>query len=409
MPCILLSVSSIINLRAKRQMHRSLSSRGPGSGPPPPPPTPSSSCLHSSTQTPRSRRSRLGRNTEIVPELSNDVGTRSVYNGSHQRERQLWLKARAACIRNGDSSGCMDQFDGSTTEAVDASAEAITTETGSTTTTRTAAQPQSRSFTVGRNSKSAESGVGSDGGGGGDASSRIRAVTGGSRSILVDGGAREFPPRSSSSDASPNPKRSLPEGRGGGFANISLPAGARDKLKQHPHPHPHPGIERKHEGVEVQEEVQEEVQVEVEASAGKREMSRLLRESVSAGLPGQATVDRAERRTVAVKVDGAAAGGDPVELPLEERLGRLETGIVLWGNTYVPPIAPGEKQRLIERWTGIASAEGGSKGETAAATAAVRGESANQKKITREDKRRQGKRGRVGMTERLTRKSVRAR
>eukprot|EP00903_Cladosiphon_okamuranus_P005409 g5397.t1 len=310
------------------------------------------------------------KNGEILPALSNDVGTRSVHNGSHQRERQLWLKARAGCIRNGDSSGCMGTFDGSTTEAaaVDASAEAAAIESTAGSTSKTAAEPQSlhKGFTDDRRSGgNAKSGVGDDGGGGGgggggdDASSRIRAGTGGSRSIQVNGDVREFPLRSGSGDnlkAGPSLKGG--RGSGFGFANTPLPAGAGGKLKQHSNP----GIERKHQGVEIQ--------VEVEASAGKRGVSRLLGAAASVGSPEQATVNGAERRTVAVELDGAGAGAEAVELPLEERLGRLETGIVLWGDTYVPPIAPNDKQRLIERWTKPASADGRSKNGTAKATSA---------------------------------------
>ncbi|CAN0464025.1 unnamed protein product, partial [Ectocarpus sp. 12 AP-2014] len=36
-----------------------------------------------------------------VAELSDDIGTRSVHNGVHQRERQLWLETRAKGIREG--------------------------------------------------------------------------------------------------------------------------------------------------------------------------------------------------------------------------------------------------------------------------------------------------------------------
>lgn len=304
------------------------------------------------------------RNTERVAGLSDDVGTRSIHNGSLQRERQRWLKARARCIRNGGGSDCMDKGDGdgSTTEAVGASAEGTTTE-AAVAVSGTAAHPQSRATAavVDRNSKNAGSGDGSSGGGGGNAGSRIGAGAGGSRLLTAGGNAREFPPRSRNSDANSNPysSPSLRKGRGDGFVTPPPPAGTQDERKHHPLPLP--GIERNHHDVEVK----------VEVPAGKAEVARMLGES--AGLPGQEAVNEAERKTVEVdEAGGGGGGGDVMELPLEERLSRLEAGITLWGGTYVPPIAPDEKQRLIQRWT--ASAEGSGGNGPATATATVGGE-----------------------------------
>ncbi|CBJ28048.1 hypothetical protein Esi_0089_0116 [Ectocarpus siliculosus] len=63
---------------------------------------------------------------------------------------------------------------------------------------------------------------------------------------------------------------------------------------------------------------------------------------------------------------GEVAAFEP--LPLEERLGRLETGVELWGATYVPPIAPEEMRRLTDKWTAVGAVSG------AAAAAAARGD-----------------------------------
>lgn len=59
---------------------------------------------------------------------------------------------------------------------------------------------------------------------------------------------------------------------------------------------------------------------------------------------------------------------DTQGVSLEERLHRLDRGVELWDATYVPPIAPDEKQRLLKKWTAPAY---GVVGEGAAAAAAA--------------------------------------
>ena len=173
--------------------------------------------------------------------------------------------------------------------------------------------------------------------------------------------ARDLP--AGNSDASPGPDPTLWEGWGGEFASVLPPAGgAQDKRKRQPHP----GVERNDQNVEV----------DVEALTGRRGEPRLLGESRPAGSPGQrTTVNGAERKTAEVGGGGGGGGDGAAELPLEERLARLEAGVTLWGNTYVPPIAPDEKQRLIDRW----SAEEGSTNGTAPARLPVGGESVNRR------------------------------
>eukprot|EP00752_Nemacystus_decipiens_P001812 g1750.t1 len=284
------------------------------------------------------------KNGEILPELRNDVGTRSIHNGSHQRERQLWLRARARCMADGDGRvdiDCMDKAtgDGSATEAVDASAGATTM--GTAAGSETAAPPQSRRVVADSDRKLAENRVGS---GGGDLSGNTPAGAGRTRSLTA-GDARGSPP--SSSDASTVPASLPRRGQGGEFVSVPAPAGgAEEKWKRRPRP----GIERNVISVGV----------DVEVPTETREGGRLLGGAGSAGVRGQGTIDGAEGKTAEVD---QAAGGDAAEMPLEERLARLEAGIALWGNTYVPPIAPDEKQRLIDRWS--ASAEDARKNGTA--------------------------------------------
>lgn len=40
------------------------------------------------------------------------------------------------------------------------------------------------------------------------------------------------------------------------------------------------------------------------------------------------------------------------ELSVEERIERLETGVGLWGATYVPPIDPDRRMKLVDKWSG---------------------------------------------------------
>lgn len=246
----------------------------------------------------------------------------------------------------------MGEVDDTIPGAAGASAGAATTEAAAAAGPGLAAQLQSPRIVVDRNSGRAESGVGS-GGGGGDASGRIRAGAGESRSMKIEGDAQERSPRSSDGSRSPNrtadPIPSPREGLSGGLVNAPpLPrASARDDRKGHTHTHD--GVERSGQDVQVDTRVG----VGVGAPAERNGVPRLL------------TGPESAMRT-AVAADG---GSGAVELPLEERVGRLETGIVLWGNTYVPPIAPDEKQRLIEKWT--ASAEERRENGTAPATDAV--------------------------------------
>ncbi|CAM9936325.1 unnamed protein product, partial [Laminaria digitata] len=51
---------------------------------------------------------------------------------------------------------------------------------------------------------------------------------------------------------------------------------------------------------------------------------------------------------------GEAKGSGGAEgVSIDERLHRLEKGVELWGGTYVPPIAPEEWQRLVDKWTSV--------------------------------------------------------
>lgn len=43
---------------------------------------------------------------------------------------------------------------------------------------------------------------------------------------------------------------------------------------------------------------------------------------------------------------------------VEERTKRMEIGAELWGATYVPPIDPDRRKKLIEKWSGLTNAKG---------------------------------------------------
>lgn len=47
-------------------------------------------------------------------------------------------------------------------------------------------------------------------------------------------------------------------------------------------------------------------------------------------------------------------------LSTEERADRMELGARLWNATYVPPIEPGRRLELIEKWSGNATRRDGS-------------------------------------------------
>lgn len=47
--------------------------------------------------------------------------------------------------------------------------------------------------------------------------------------------------------------------------------------------------------------------------------------------------------------------GDGETAGLDERRRRLEAGVELWGATFVPPIEPRQRQKLIDKWSGTAT------------------------------------------------------
>ncbi|CAN0210364.1 unnamed protein product, partial [Ectocarpus fasciculatus] len=276
-----------------------------------------------------------------VGELSDDIGTRSVHNGAHQRKRQLWLETRAKDIREGragtGSSNSVDEKSGSNTigggaQGQDPQSSAATARaaeggggghvekeegTAGATQIRTAGEARSSaSAAVDRIIKGDETATG----GGGETVNETVNDARGSR--------RRRRARSSSS----GPSRSLRRGRGGGGdvhrENVAPEGGGFGRRGGQ-------GEEKK----------------TVEGGKGGRGFRALGDEPP----PEQGGM-----------WDGEVAAVDP--LPLEERLGRLETGVELWGATYVPPIAPEEMRRLTDKWTAPGATSG------AAAAAAARGD-----------------------------------
>lgn len=51
-------------------------------------------------------------------------------------------------------------------------------------------------------------------------------------------------------------------------------------------------------------------------------------------------------------IGGDEVGGDTASSMVEERVRRMRIGAELWGATYVPPIEPGRRNDLMEKWSG---------------------------------------------------------
>ena len=51
-------------------------------------------------------------------------------------------------------------------------------------------------------------------------------------------------------------------------------------------------------------------------------------------------------------------GKEPQDASVEQRASRMEVGAKLWAATYVPPIEPERRQKMIDKWSGNASSGG---------------------------------------------------
>lgn len=275
------------------------------------------------------------------------------------------MEARAECIRNGGGSGGAPVGEGEDSGDAEgrASLRAVAAGPGGggaagETGMRRRATVVAKATTANELDRNSKRGSELVGNGGSD------------ESAPMADGARN-PRASHHSNSSPTP--SLRRGAGGGVGGPGNPSDEE-------------GWRSSHGGIDRQEKIA--AQVEEGKMGGRRDSSRLLfgdADSAPQGQGGTGSGDAERRATTAPVQDGVGGGcggggggdGDAPapELPLEERLGRLEMGVELWGATYVPPIAPEEKQRLAKKWTIAGEAGGGEGGGDAPSTTpAVSGE-----------------------------------
>lgn len=91
----------------------------------------------------------------------------------------------------------------------------------------------------------------------------------------------------------------------------------------------------------------------------------LLREETQAGVTGADATAEGLLETVeggATSGNGAGENHPGAEerprglgLSMEERVDRIELGARLWNATYVPPIEPGRRLELVDKWSGNAA------------------------------------------------------
>ena len=276
--------------------------------------------------------------------ITGDFGARSRYYGEIQSQRQAWLIARAEELRSGtqktngaDGPGGLGGSKGKNPSSRDPQGVATKLGVGNDDAAAAAA--------------AAPAGARPDGEGSTAVDREVKAETDGKKEKGDEDGKGGGENGTVNDKNARRPRRELSRrNEGGGMGGNEKLVAAVPQNRAGPD----------HAGTAEEEEEEIEAKTGGTQRAANGEVVVVFPALAETAAPRQRSVQESAERSGS-RTGGGFAGerrlsalGDgklPTEATLEERLGRFERGVELWGTTYVPPIEPTRRQELVNKWS----------------------------------------------------------